>query len=98
MQKTMNNERKMFSNEDLEKLKNCLPGHYYRHFKTMWGKTFKAERVPPRQTVYAVITGVCENDKILDVLIEVVNQRNALRSKLLQATDYAKELKVAESN
>jgi hypothetical protein len=88
----MENNKKLFTAKDLEELKNALPGHYKRAFDKIWESTQPETELPKRQNVYAVLNGVCENDKILTVLVAVVENRNELRAKLQIATSDARKL------
>lgn len=92
------NEKKLFSEEVLTNLKNSLPGHHYRHFKAYWAKRFGKAPVPTRQVVYHVLNGLSENDKVLQVLIDIVDDRNKLRDKIIQVTSYDRQQKAETAN
>ena len=85
------NEKKLFSDEELQNLKNALPGQYYPQFSKLWKARFKNENPPIRQSVYATLAGLSENDKILQVLIQVVEERNKLRAQLREVVNGHKQ-------
>jgi hypothetical protein len=82
----MSKTNKMFQMEELEALKNALPGKYYQKFRKIWGETHKKDKCPMRQNVYSVLSGASENDKIIEVLILIVQERKQLKEKLLNVT------------
>ena len=98
MENQLKNEKRLFTTLDLELLKNALPGHYKREFDKIWVATYKGIKPPIRQNVYAVLNGISENDRILTVLIAVVEKRNDLRAKLQNATSGAKRLEATAAN
>jgi hypothetical protein len=74
--------KKLFTNEELQSLRESLPGKYYPEFQKLWKKTFKGEEPPIRQVVYSVLSGLSENDKALSVLIAMVEERNKLKAHM----------------
>lgn len=91
-------EKKLFSEEILENLKNSLPGHHYKHFKLYWAKRFGKAQAPTRQVVYHVLSGLSENDQVLQVLIDIVEDRNKLRDKIIEVTSYDRKQKAEAAN
>jgi hypothetical protein len=91
-------EKKLFSEEVLKDLKNSLPGKYYGAFLKIWEKKYPKTKAPIRQVVYSVLNGISENDKVIEVLTELVDQRNKLRDRLIQATSHDQRHKAAAAN
>ncbi|TDQ18615.1 hypothetical protein DFQ04_0420 [Algoriphagus boseongensis] len=88
MEENNENPEKFFTIPLLRHLKNQLPKHYYKQFKGEWGIRHKKEPAPSRQLVYAVLNGNCDNDKIIEILIWVVEKRMELKKRLQLATDW----------
>ena len=72
----------VFTDEDLKILREKLPGKYYPQFKKIWETKFKGEKCPKSQNVYSVKAGLSQNDRIIEVLIQLVTDRIELRDKL----------------
>jgi hypothetical protein len=90
---------KMFTESDLTNLRNALPGKYYPEFQSTWVKNHgNKTKCPSKQNVSMVANGHFENDKILEVLIELVEKRNELKQRLVSANKYAREPEAATAD
>lgn len=90
MEKINQKENRLFDAEELQKIRAALPGQYYKSFCKIWKAKYKSEP-PIRQSLYAVLNGASENDQMISVLIQVINERNELKNKLMQAIHGSKQ-------
>ena len=90
MEKKAEKTNKLFDTDELAKIRAALPGQYYKSFCRIWKAKFKSDP-PIRQALYAVLNGASENDQMISVLIEVINERNILKNKLMAAIDGTKQ-------
>jgi len=86
MKKMETKTNKMFGELELTNLQNLIPGKYYIDFQRIWNIKHKSIKCPNRQNVYGVLHGKSENDKILEVLIEIVKERKELWKELKSVT------------
>jgi hypothetical protein len=99
MEKINTNTTKMFGETDFANLRNALPGKYYPDFVNVWANKYgKKAKCPSKQHVYVVLSGKSDNDKILEILIELVEKRNELKEKLNSATRHVREPETATAD
>lgn len=77
-----NTKEKLFTVEELQQLRDSLPGMYYPEFRKLWKKTYPKEEVPIRQTIYLLLQGKTDNDKALALLIAIVEERRKLKQHM----------------
>lgn len=88
MKEELKNTNQFIGKDVLEKLREVIPKHYYKDFSRLWSNKHKKSKitVPSRQHVYEVLQGNSENDLILDVLVDLAEERKVLKNKLLSIT------------
>ena len=89
MEKTI--KEKLFTTEELQQLRDSLPGKYYPEFEKQWKRAFKTEKPPIRQNVYSVLSGQSDNDKVLSILITMVEERKRLKEQMNQVVNGIKQ-------
>ena len=95
MKEITKKEDRLIDDSLLERLRASLPKHYYEGFKKEFEDRFVknklAKKAPVRMLVYLVLHGKSENDKILEILIQIVEKRTELKRKLEIAIKNAEE-------
>lgn len=95
MKEITKKEERLIDDSLLERLRANLPKHYYKDFSKEFTneyiKTKQAKKVPTRMLVYYFLNGKSENDKILEILIQIVEKRTELKRKLETTIKNAEE-------
>lgn len=77
------------SNERLEMIRKNIPYHYYSEFEQTFKRLFGKSPVPNRQRVYLVLQGKVHNYRIIEVLLDMVEQRVKMNEKIDQVLSHA---------
>lgn len=79
----------LFSQKELDDIRNTLPYHYYADFKKIWKRTHGRDKVPSRQTVYKTLKGDIDNHKVIKTLVDMTQERVNLKQEVKEVLSHA---------